>query len=249
MKIVVIGGTGLIGSNLVSKLKNLGIEAVAASPSKGVNTITGEGLTHALENANVVIDVTNAPSFEEKAVLEFFKTSTLNLIAAEKQAGVSHHIALSVIGTDQNTESGYLKAKLVQENLIRASSIPYTIVRSTQFFEFLDGIAQAGTINGVVHLSPAYMQPIAAQDVVSILLQIALEDPINGIIEIAGPERYRISDIVQQYLKAKKDSSTIVQDDNALYFGAKLTDDTLTPKGAARLGTTNFKSWLDSSLS
>lgn len=245
MKIVVVGGTGLIGSKLVNKLKELKHEAVAASPSKGVNTITGEGLAEVLKGANVVVDVTNPPSFEDKSVLEFFETSSRNLIAAEKVAGVGHHVALSVVGTDLLPENGYFRAKIAQENLIKSSNIPYTIVRATQFFEFLESIAQLSTVGQEVHLSPAFLQPIASDDVATILLQIVLEKPINDIIEIAGPERFRLSELVEQYLKAIKDPRTVISDIHARYFGTELTDNVLTPSKSARLGSIDFKSWLD----
>lgn len=245
MKIVVIGGTGLIGSKLVNKLKSLGHEVVAASPSKGINAVTGEGLAKALQSTNIVVDVSNSPSFEDKAVLEFFKTSSNNLLNAEKKAGVKHHIALSVVGTDLLSESGYFIAKNVQENLIKASNIPYTIVRATQFFEFLGSIAQSGTIGQTVHLPKAFVQPIASEDVASALLRVVLEPPINGIIEIAGPERLSFTEIVGQYLKTTNDPRKVIGDINARYFGAKLMDNTLVPSSKnPRLGSTNLKKWL-----
>lgn len=246
MKIVVIGGTGLIGSKLVNKLRDIGHEVVAASPSRGVNTITGEGLAEALTGSNIVVDVANSPSFEDKAALEFFETSGRNLIAAEKAAGVGHHITLSVVGSDLLSEIGYFRAKIAQENLIKSSTIPYTIVRATQFFEFLGSIAQASTVGETVHLSPAFLQPIASDDVVSALFQVILEMPINGTIEIAGPERFRLSELVEQYLKATKDPRTVISDVHARYFGAQLTDNMLTPNKNSRLGSINFKSWFDS---
>lgn len=247
MKIVIIGGTGLIGSKLVNKLKNLGHEVIAASPSKGINAVTGEGLAKALENTNIVVDVANSPSFEDKAVLEFFKTSSNNLLNAEKAAGIEHHIALSVVGTDLLPESGYFRAKNAQENLIKSSNIPYTIVRATQFFEFLGSIAQSGTIGQTIHLPTAFLQPIASEDVATALLRVVLEPPINGIIEIAGPERLPFSEIVGQYLKATNDPRTATADVNARYFGAKLTDNTLVPSSKnPRLGSTNFNKWFAS---
>lgn len=245
MKIVVIGGTGLIGSKLVKKLRDLGHEVVAASPSKGINTLTGEGLAEALNGTNVVVDVSNSPSFEDKAVLDFFEKSGRNLIAAEKSAGVGHHIALSVVGTDLLSESGYFQAKMVQENLIKASHIPYTIVRATQFFEFLGGLAQMGTVGQTVRLPSAFMQPIAAEDVATALLQVVLNKPKNGVVEIAGPERFRITEVVEQYLKAAKDPRQVISDGEARYSGAKLEDNTLVPAKDARLGSTHFKSWLN----
>lgn len=248
MKIVVIGGTGLIGSKLVNKLRKLGHEAVAASPSTGVNTLTGEGLADVLKGTNVVVDVANSPSFEDKAVLKFFETSNRNLLAAEKTAGVSHHVALSVVGTDLLLDSGYFRAKMAQENLIKASPIPYTIVRATQFFEFLDSIVQTGIVGEgqTISFSTAFIQPIAAEDVATALSQVVVEKPINGIIEIAGPERFRISELVEKYLKAINDPRRVLSDPNAGYFGSKITNDTLTPHKNPRLGSINFKSWFES---
>lgn len=246
MKIVVIGGTGLIGSKLVKKLKDSGHEAVAASPSTGVNTLTGEGLEKALKGANVVVDVANSPSFEEKAALEFFETSGRNLLAAEAAAGVGHHIALSVVGTDLLSESGYFRAKNAQENLIKSSSIPYTIVRATQFFEFLGSIAQSNTIGQTIYVSTAFLQPIASEDVAEALFRVVLEKPINGTIEIAGPDRFQLSEIVKEYLKETKDPRTVIPDVDARYFGLKLTENMLTPGKNPRLGSINFKSWFDS---
>jgi len=244
MKIVVIGGTGLIGSKLVNKLKALGHEVVAASPSTGVNIVTGEGLAEALLGTNVVVDVANAPLFEDKAVLEFFETAGRNIIVAEKVAGVGYHIALSVVGTDRFIESGYFRAKFAQENLIKSSGIPYTIVRATQFFEFLDAIAQSGTVGQTVRLPSAFLQPIAAEDVATALLQIVLEKAVNGIVEIAGPERLPMADVVAQYLKAKNDPRTVLSDSHARYFGAEIPDTMLVPAENARLGSINLKAWL-----
>lgn len=246
MKVIVVGGTGLIGSKLIKKLRDKGYEAIAASPSTGVNTLTGEGLAHALEGAHVVVDVANSPSFEDKAVLEFFETSSGNLLKAEKAAGVSHHIALSVVGTDLLTESGYFRAKLAQENLIKSSHIPYTIVRATQFFEFLNSIVQTSTIGKTVHLPTAFIQPIASDDVVDALFQVILEKPKNGILDIAGPERFRFSDIVERYLKATNDPRKIISEVDARYFGTKLNDNTLVPQKNARLGSINFENWFNS---
>lgn len=248
MKIVVIGGTGLIGAKLVKKLKDSGHDVVAASRAQGINTLTGEGLSKALQRANTVVDVSNSPSFEDKAVLEFFDTSTRNLLAAEKNANVSHHIALSVVGTDLLSASGYFRAKAVQENLIKTSQIPYTIVRATQFFEFLNDIAQSGTgTDGqTVRLPTAFLQPIAAEDVADALFRVVLEKPRNGTIEIAGPDKLHFTEIVEQYLKAKKDPRKVIADPNARYFGAALTDNTLVPGKNPRLGSTNFKSWFAS---
>jgi uncharacterized protein YbjT (DUF2867 family) len=248
MKIVVIGGTGLIGSKLVNKLKALGHEALAASPSTGVNIITGEGLAEILKDTNVVVDVANSPSFEDQAVLKFFETSSQNILKAEKATGVGHHIALSIVGTDLVPESGYLRAKLAQENLIKASPIPYTIVRSTQFFEFLNSIAQAGTVGQTVHLPKAFLQPIAAEDVAAALLKVVLEKPVNGIIEIAGPEKFPFSEIVGQYLQATGDTRKVFADANSTYFGAKLNENMIVPqkKYPLRLGKIDFKSWFES---
>lgn len=246
MKIVVIGGTGLIGSKLVKKLQDLGHEAIAASPSKGINTLTGEGLAEALSGTNVVVDVSNSPSFDDQAVLEFFETSGRNLMAAEKAAHVQHHVALSVVGTDLLSESGYFRAKIAQEKLITSSPVPYTIVRATQFFEFLGGIAQMGTVGETVHLPPAFLQPIAAEDVATALLQVVLDKPQNGIIEIAGPERFRLTEIVEKYLKAIQDPRKVISDADARYSGAKLADNTLVPAKDPQLGSINFKNWFNS---
>lgn len=247
MKIVVVGGTGLIGSKLTKKLRDLGHEVVAASPSKGINTITGEGLAEALKGANIVVDVANSPSFEDKAVLEFFETSGRNLMAAEKAAGVSHHIALSVVGTDLLPANGYFRAKNAQEKLITSSNVPYTIVRATQFFEFLGSIAQSSTVGQTVHLPLAYLQPIASDDVAEALFQVVLEKPINGIIEIAGPERFQLSEIVEQYLKSTNDPRKVIADERGRYYGSELPANTLVPsKKNPRLGSINFKNWLKS---
>lgn len=244
MKIVVIGGTGLIGSKLVNNLRQLGHEVLAASPASGVNTITGEGLASALAGASVVVDVANSPSFEDKAVLEFFETSGKNLLAAEKVAGVQHHIALSVVGTNLLAESGYFRGKIAQEKLIRESGLPYTIVHSTQFFEFLGGIAQSGTQGQAVHLSTAFVQPISSDDVAAALTETVAAVPHNDIVEIAGPERIRLTDIVQRYLSAINDPRTVVADPQARYFGALLTDNMLVPGEGAYLGTTSFEAWM-----
>lgn len=244
MKIVVIGGTGLIGTKLVAQLTARGHEAVAASPNTGVNTLTGEGLAEALKGAQVVVDVANSPSFEDKAVLEFFETSGHNLMAAEAVAGVQHHVALSVVGTERLQDSGYFRAKLAQEKLIKASPIPYTIVRATQFMEFLGAIAQAGTEGQTVRLSPAMVQPIASDDVAAAMADAALGTPINGMIEIAGPERVGLSGLVQHYLTAMGDPRTVVADAKAPYFGLQLDDGSLTPGDKPTLGNTFFENWL-----
>jgi len=246
MKIVVIGGTGLIGSKLVRKLAERGHEALAASPNTGVNTLTGEGLAEALKGAEVVVDVANSPSFEDKAVLDFFETSGRNLLAAEVKAGVRHHVALSVVGTERLQDSGYFRAKLAQEKLIKAGGVPYTIVRATQFMEFLGGIAQAGTEGQTVRLSPAMFQPIASDDVASAMADAAVGEAVNGTIEIAGPERIGLASLVQQYLKAVGDPRTVVADAKAPYFGVRLDDRSLTPGGNPRIGTTAFAAWLAS---
>lgn len=244
MKIVVIGGSGLIGTKLVSRLRQKGHEVVAASPNSGVNTITGEGLADALAGAQVVVDVANSPSFEDRAVLEFFQTSGRNLLAAEAVAGVKHHVALSVVGTDRLPDSGYLRAKMAQESLIKASKIPYTIVRSTQFFEFVNGITQSGTVGQTVRLSPAHLQPIASDDVVASLADVTLGAPVKGMIEIAGPERIPLDELARRYLRATKDARQVVADAHARYFGTELNDQSLTPGDNPRLGSIRFEDWV-----
>jgi uncharacterized protein YbjT (DUF2867 family) len=243
MKIVVIGGSGLIGSKLVSLLRARNHEVIAASPASGVNTLTGEGLAEALRGAQVVVDVANSPSFEDRAVLEFFQTSGRNLLAAETAAGVKHHVALSVVGTDRLAESGYFRAKIAQEKLIRESGIPYTIVHSTQFFEFLGSIAQAATEGRQVRLSTAFVQPIASDDVAAAMADAALGQPANGVVEIAGRERVRLADLVQRFLTRTQDSRTVVRDPQARYFGALLHDDTLVPGTNPRIGALDFDAW------
>lgn len=244
MNIVVIGGTGLIGSKLVTLLRARGHEALAASPNSGVNTLTGEGLDAALEGRDVVVDVANSPSFADDAVLDFFTTSGRNLLAAARRAGVRHHVALSVVGTQRLAESGYFRAKIAQEELIRASGLPYTIVHSTQFFEFLSGIAASAGQDDTIALSPAYIQPIASDDVAAALADVVLGAPVNGIVEIAGPDRFRLSDLVRDYLAVKGDTRTVRADVHARYFGAELKEDTLVPQGAARLGASRIGNWL-----
>jgi uncharacterized protein YbjT (DUF2867 family) len=244
MKIVVIGGTGLVGSKVVSNLRQKGHEVIAAAPNTGVNTITGEGLTEALAGAQIVIDVANSPSFADEAVLNFFKTAGHNLAAAERIAGVRHHIALSVVGTDRLPESGYLRAKFAQEELIRASGIPYTIIRSTQFFEFLGGIAQSATDGQSVRLSPAHLQPIASDDVAALVTKVATMAPANGVIELAGPERIGLDDLVRRYFAAKRDPREVVTDIHARYFGTELNDKSLTPGDNPHIGPTSFETWL-----
>ncbi len=248
MKIVVIGGSGLIGSKLIKLLQQKGYEDVtSASLANGVNTLTGEGLAEALARADVVVDVTNSPSFEDKAVMDFFQTSGRNIIAAEIAAGVKHHVALSIVGTDRVPESGYLRAKVAQEKLIRESPIPYSILRSTQFLEFLRGIADSATVDGTIHLTPALYQPIAADDVVAALADVTVGAPVNGILEVAGPERVSLAQLVKRYLSEIGDTRTVVPDVNARYFGAVLNDQSLTAGPNARIGAQNFETWLSKS--
>jgi uncharacterized protein YbjT (DUF2867 family) len=243
MKIVVIGGTGLIGSKTVVLLRQRGHEVVAASPKSGIDTITGEGLKEIMPGAQVVIDLANSPSFEDKAVLEFFQTSGRNLFAAEAPAGVRHHVALSIVGTDRAPEIGYFRAKVAQEKLIEASGIPYTIIRSTQFLEFLPAIAASGAAGNVVRISPGPFQPIAADDVAAIVAEVALGQPRNGIVEIAGPERAPFSEFVARYLKAAGDPREVVPDPEARYYGGRVEEHTLVPLGEARLGRIGFDEW------
>jgi uncharacterized protein YbjT (DUF2867 family) len=247
MKIVVIGGSGLIGTKLVNKLRELGHEVVAASPTSGVNTITGEGLAEALAGAQVVVDVANSPSFEDKAVLAFFETSGRNLLAAEAAAGVGHHVALSVVGTDRLLQSGYFRAKMAQEDLIKASKVPYTILRSTQFFDFMGGIAQSATDGQTVRLSPALMQPVVSDDVAAALADVTLGAPVNGTIELAGPEQFRLDELVRRFLSANQDARQVVADVHARYFGAELNDHSLVPGDNPRIAPTRFEDWLSRS--
>src|SRR5919112_1995497 len=244
MKIVVVGGTGLIGSKTVERLRKKGHDVVAASPNSGVNTITGEGLADALAGAQVVIDLANSPSFEDKAVLEFFETSGRNLLAAEAAARVQHHVALSIVGTDRTPENGYFRAKVAQERLIDASGIPYTVVRSTQFMEFLGGIAASGAEGGKVRVPTGLFQPIAADDVAAVVADVALAEPANGVVEIAGPERAPFNEIVARYLEAVGDPREVVGDPEARYFGGLVEERSLVPLGEARLGPTRFEDWL-----
>jgi uncharacterized protein YbjT (DUF2867 family) len=243
MKIVVIGGTGLIGSKTVAILREEGHEVVAASPKSGVNTITGEGLKEAMAGAQVVIDLANSPSFEDKAVLEFFETSGHNLLAAEAAAGVRHHVGLSIVAIDR-TDNGYFRAKVAQEKLIEGSDIPYTIIRATQFLEFLGGIADSSTDRNIVRLPPVLFQPIAADDVASVVAEVALAAPRNGIVEIAGPERAPFNEIVARYLKAVGDPRQVVRDPGAPYFGGRVEERSLVPLGEARLGRIGLDEWL-----
>ncbi|MCY1015851.1 SDR family oxidoreductase [Pyxidicoccus sp. MSG2] len=244
MKIVVIGGTGLIGTKAVQRLRGRGHDVVAAAPSSGINALTGEGLAEALAGAQVVVDVANSPSFEDKAVLEFFQTSGRNLLAAEERAGVKHHVALSVVGTERLLGSGYFRGKMAQEDLITAGRIPYTLVRSTQFFEFMGGIAQAGTEGDTVRLSTALMQPIASDDVADAVAEAALGAPVHGIVEVAGPERVRLVDVVQRFMNAKQDVRKVVADAQARYFRVVLDDQSLMPASTPRVGSTRFEEWL-----
>jgi uncharacterized protein YbjT (DUF2867 family) len=244
LKVVVIGGSGLIGKRLVNNLRQQGHEVVAAPPSSGVNTLTGEGLAQAITGAQVVVDVANSPSFEDKAVLEFFETSGQNLIAAEAASGVGHHVALSVVGADRLPDSGYMRAKVAQERLIRSAEIPYTIVRATQFFEFVGAIAASGTDGNTVRRPAALMQPIAAQDVSAALADIAVNDPVNGTVELAGPEPIRMDEFVRRFLAATGDVSQVATDAEARYYGAVVDDRSLTPGNNPRLGPTRFDDWL-----
>ena len=248
MRIVVIGGSGLIGTKVVNGLRRKGHEVVAASPNSGVNTITGEGLAEALAGAQVVVDLANSPSFEDRAVLEFFQTSGRNLLAAEAAAGVKHHVALSVVGSDRLPDSGYLRAKMAQEDLIKTSKVPYTIVRSTQFFEFVNAIAQSGSVGQTVRLSPALLQPIGSDDVAAAVVDVALGAPVNGMIEIAGPERIPLNELARRYLRATKDPRQVVADTHARYFGAEINDQSLTPGDNPRLGSIRFEDWLGRTL-
>jgi uncharacterized protein YbjT (DUF2867 family) len=244
MKIVVVGGTGLIGSKLVTKLRNQGHEAIAAAPNTGVNTLTGEGLAEVLKGASVVVDVSNSPSWDDAAVLEFFETSTRNLLTYEAAAGVRHHVALSVVGTQQLSESGYFRAKIAQEKLITESSIPFSIVHATQFFEFLKGLADISMVEGKVHLPPVLFQPMAADDVASAVGVVAIGQPVNGIVEVGGPEVFRVDVLVRRRLSSLNDPRQVIADPNARYSGARLGERTLVPGKDARLGKTTFEAWL-----
>ena len=248
MKIVVIGGSGLIGSKLVNKLREHGHEAVAASPTSGVNSLTGEGLPDALKGAAVVVDVTNSPSWEDAAVLKFFETSTRNLLVYEAAAGVGHHVALSVVGSERLLESGYFRAKIAQEKLIKGSSIPYSIVRATQFFEFVKGIADFSTEGNKVRLPPALIQPMAADDVASEVGRVAMGAPVNGTVEIGGPEQFRLDELIRRDLAARKDRREVISDSHARYFGIKVSERTLVPNDGARLGETRFEDWLNRTI-
>jgi uncharacterized protein YbjT (DUF2867 family) len=244
MRIVVIGGTGLIGSNLVNKLREQGQDPLAASPETGVNTLTGEGLAESLEGAQVVVDVANAPAWDDAAVLEFFQTSARNLLAAEEAAGVGHHVVLSIVGTDRLPESGYFRAKVAQEEAVKAATVPYTILRATQFFEFIGRIADSGTDGNTVRLSPALIQPEAADDVAAGLADVAVGGPVNGTVELAGPEAFRLDELARRFLSARNDPREVTADVHARYFGAELDDDSLTPGDDARIAPTRFEDWL-----
>jgi uncharacterized protein YbjT (DUF2867 family) len=247
MKVVVIGGTGLIGSKLVTKLREHGQEVVAASPATGVNTLTGEGLAHALKGASVAVDVTNSPSWGDAAVLKFFETSTRNLLDQEEAAGVRHHVALSVVGTERMLESGFFRAKLVQENLIKASAIPYSIIRATQFFEFVKKIADLSTEGNKVRLPPVLIQPMAADDVASAIDRIAMSSPVNGTAETGGPEQFRLDELIRRDLAARKDPRAVISDPHARYYGIQVSERTLVPNDDAQLGETRFDDWLNQS--
>jgi uncharacterized protein YbjT (DUF2867 family) len=244
MKIVVIGGTGLIGSKLVTILSSQGHEAIAAAPNSGVNTVTGEGLAAALTGAQVIVDVSNSPSFEDQAVMDFFTTSTTNLLHHGAKAGVAHLVALSVVGAQRLPESGYLRAKSAQENLITTGALPYTIVHATQFFEFWQGIADLATQGGQVHLAPVYVQPMAAEDVAKSVAQISVRPPLNAVAEFAGPDKLRLDEFIRRGLKAIGDPRKVIADPNALYFGARLSENSLIPESDAHLSKTHFEDWL-----
>ena len=249
MKIVVIGGTGLIGSKVARKLSESGYEAVPASPNSGVNTLTGEGLAEVLEGASVVVDVSNSPSFEDAAVMDFFQTSTRNLLNAEAAAGVGHHVALSVVGCDRLPDSGYLRAKVAQEKLIKESSIPYSIVRATQFFEFLKRIADSATEGDTVRLPSVGFQPMAADDVAKVVGRTAVRSPLNEIVEVGGPEQFRFDEMIRMGLNARNDPRAVIVDPHARYFGTELSERSLVPSDGAVLGETRFEDWLTGSVS
>src|SRR5687767_7321770 len=249
LKIVVIGGSGLIGSKVVSKVSERGYDVIAASPNSGVNTLTGEGLAEVLEGASVVVDVSNSPSFEDAPVMGFFKTSTSNLLSYETAAGVGHHVALSIVGCDHLPDSGYMRAKVAQEKLIKESSIPYSIVRATQFFEFVNRIADSATEGNTVRLPPVLFQPMAADDVASAVCRVAIGSPLNGIVEIAGPDQFSFDELIRQGLSTRKDPREVIADPHARYFGTELSERSLVPDGDAQLGETRFEDWLSRSTS
>jgi len=244
MRIVIIGGTGLIGSKVVTGLRDKGHEAVAAAPNTGVNTVTGEGLANALAGADVVVDVSNSPSFDDAAVLDFFRTSTGNILTAESAAGVRHHVALSVVGSERLAESGYMRAKVAQEQLIKASGIPYSIVHATQFFEFVPRIADGMTVDGEVRVPPVLFQPIAAEDVAKTVATVAVGAPVNGTIEVGGPEQFRFDELIRRALAARKDPRVVVADPRARYFGAMLEERSLIPDEGARVGDITLEEYL-----
>ena len=248
MKIVVIGGTGLIGSKLVRKLGEQGHQVLPASPDSGVNTLTGEGLAEAFDGAAVVVDVSNSPSFEDTAVLKFFQTSTSNILKAEAAAGVGHHVALSVVGTDRLSESGYFRAKIAEEKLIRQSSIPYSIVHATQFFEFTKRMADDATVGNMVRLAPVLIQPVAAEDVASAVARVSVGTPVNGIVEVAGPQQFRLDELIRRGLRERHDPREVIADPGARYFGAELGERTLLPGSQAILAETRFEDWLNQAL-
>jgi uncharacterized protein YbjT (DUF2867 family) len=243
-EIVVIGGTGLIGSKVVTKLRAQGHEVVAAAPSTGVNTLTGEGLAEILKGASVVVDVSNSPSFEERAVMEFFRTSTGNLLHYETKAGVGHHVALSVVGTERMSNIPYMRGKIVQERMIKESSIPYSIVHATQFFEFVNAIADSATVGTTVRVPPVFFQPMASEDVANAVARIAVGAPLNGTVETAGPDRFRFDELIRQALRARNDPREVIADPQAHYYGGAITELTLVPQGEARLGQIRFEDWL-----
>jgi uncharacterized protein YbjT (DUF2867 family) len=249
MKIVVIGGTGLIGSKLVEKLREVGHEALAASLDTGVNTITGDGLAEALEGADVVVDVANAPVWEDPAVMDFFQASTRNMLAAEAAAGVEHHVVLSVVGTDRLPDSAYFRAKIAQEETVKAGAVPYSILRASQFFEFIGRIADSSTDDEkTVRLAPVFVQPESADDVAAALADVAVHQPVNGIIELGGPEQFRLDELARRVLSARKDPRRVAADVHALYFGTELDDHSLTPGSGARIAPTRFEDWLSDSV-
>jgi uncharacterized protein YbjT (DUF2867 family) len=247
MKIIVIGGTGLIGSKLVKRLREDGHEPVAAAPDTGVNTITGDGLDETLEGAQVVVDVSNAPMSDDAAVMDFFQTSSRNLLAAEAGAGVKHHVLLSIVGADRLPQSGYLRAKVAQEETVKTGSVPYTILRATQFFEFIGGIADSSSTGEVIHLAPVLVQPESADDVAATLADVAASEPLNGIVELAGPEQFRLDELARRVLSASKDERLVEADVHARYFGAELDEHSLTPDSNARIAPTRFEDWLSRS--
>jgi len=248
MKIVVIGGTGLIGSKLVGKLREAGHDAVAASPDTGVNTITGEGLAEALEGADVVVDVANAPAWGDAEVMDFFRTSARNVLAAETAAGVKHHVVLSVVGADRLPDSGYMRAKVAQEETVKAGPVPYTILRASQFFEFIGRIAESSSDGETVRLAPVFVQPEAADDVAAALADVAVQEPVNGTVELGGPEQFRLDDLARRVLDAKHDPRRVAADAHALYFGRELDEHSLTPGSGARIAPTRFEDWLSASV-